>query len=1034
MERATNLLRFVIVSKLYRLPPAALVMPRPSPPRVLIRALSLMTVLGLLALDARPVGAVTELAPEGAAHLNLRDDGSFMLVRYRADGSVLQRYMGFDLITDITLYDSKTFLVAEKDRNTISAITLGGEKIWAIPVHRPRCVRVLRPDRFLVCQEDPAGVAEVDRTGSVSWRITSPLVDASAAVRLPDGNTAVVEEREKHGAVHVLNRQGEILWSGPGLRAPPRGLGFLPTGQLVTSGFESGHVVLFRPYTDRALSFGVAGGSTPTVTPDGGVLTVAREQQLVTAWSALGKPIWWFHTLYPPDRAQALSDGTVLVSVFRTPDRQCLSAAVAAQRGKRPLAPYWRWLGIGVGVALLLALAVQWPVLRGSWSVPAPAARQTKTDAVRALPPLSRRRRLEIGFYVLAAAGMAAAAAAYHHRGFRLGFLRLWPYTAMVAVAGFILAILQYRLPAAPNGWMSRMKRVGPMSTPTLRMWALWVPGLVLLATGLEGVLHQRGEWVLAPWSAGLVLIAAGTIQDYSLPRRVRWPAAVAALLVVGGLSFLRLYRLQDYPRNLHHDMALWSVATFRLLDGESSTMLGHGYAEIPLLGHGWSALCTALGGRSLSGTRLSSVLGSLVAIAAAFFITRRFYGWRSALVAVLLLGTNQGFLHFSRIQAYMDPVPFQALSVLGLLAGLETGRYGWFALSGLAGGYSALTYHAGRITPAIIVLLGGLFLVRYPRVALRRWPGLLVSGVLLLGITGPYAILYLTGRLNPFARSEVFPFLRNGHVDPPLLLQTLARGLPRAIGAFWFFGDTSTQYGGEWPILAPACAALLGMGVVGALLRPQDIRGLWVVLWTFVVLLVGGALTTDPPFWPRLIAAIVPGVIAVAAVAGWLCRGAEVAAGRVGRGAATAALCLWVGLTSSQQLARYRAYCEGIRPGQTRPSRSTEWVQSIMGRDVRRWGSSAMIYIVTANPINDSCAHPTMQYYADAVDVQDARDISQYLPFRDTRAIVCYFPPNTTDSIATVRRFYPQAEEEAFYNNLGRQVFKRLVIRAPHS
>ncbi len=1008
----------------------------PSFPRALTPALSLTALLGLSALHARVVAADTGLPPGGAAatDVRLREGGSHALVRYRADGTILRRYMGLGEIADVTPYDGETVLVAEKDRDTVSAMTLGGRVIWTVPVHRPVCVRVLGPDRFLVCQEDPAGLLEVNRTGNASWSVTTPLVDVSGAARLPDGNTAVVEGRQNHGAVYVLNRQGETVWTGPKLRVHPRGLGLLATGELVTSGFERGQVVFFRPYSDRARSFGVAGADTPTVTPDGGVVTVAGEQQLVTTWNSSGMPVRWFHTLYPPDRAQVLADGTVLVSVFLAPDRQCLSAALAAQRAKRALAPYWRWLGAGVGSAFLLALVIQWPALRARRTARAPAPGRAEDDESPTWTPLSRRRRLEIGLYVLAAAGMAAAAATYHYRGLRTDLLRLGPYAAAVGAAGFFLAMLQYRLPAAPNDWTLRMKRLGPMSAPTRRMWALWVLGLLCLVTGLEGVLHQRGEWVLAPWSAGLALIAAGTIQEDTTPLRVRWPAVAAALMVVGVLSFLRLYRLQDYPRNLHHDMALWSVATFRLLDGESPTMLGHGYAEIPLLGHGWSALWTAIAGRSLAGTRLSSVAGSLVAIGAAFFITRRLYGSRSAVVAALLLGINHGFLHFSRIQAYMDPVPFQALSVLGLVAGFETGRYGWFALAGLTGGYSALTYHAGRITPLIIVLLGGLLLVRYPRAALRRWPGLLVSGVLLLGMIGPYAILYRTGRLNFFSRSIVFPFLQDDHVVPRLLLQTLARGLPRAIGAFWFFGDTSTQFGGEWPILVPACAALLGTAVVAALLRPQDVRGLWVVLWALAVLVAGGALTADPPFWPRLLSAFVPGIIAVAAVAGWLCRGAEVAAGRVGRGTATAAVCLWVGMTSWQQLATYRDYCEGIRPGEKRSSRSTEWVQSIMGRDVQRWGNSAMIYIVARNPINDSCAHPTMRYYADTVDLQDARDISQDLPFRDTRTIVCYFLPEMTDSIAAVRRFYPRAEEKAFYNNLGRQVFKRLVIRAPHS
>ncbi len=999
-----------------------------------MRALVLAAVSGLWLLSAMVRADTGEQRGTPTTDFRLRDGGSDMLMRYRTDGSALARYAGLGQITDIALYDPTTVLVAEQDRNTISAMTLGGNILWTISVHQPRCIRFLGPGRFLVCQDDPAGVLEIDKTGNVSWRVTGPLVDASGAVRLPDGNTAVVEGRGDRSAVHILNRMGEIVWTGTRLLVHPRGLGLLPTGELVTSGFESGQVVFFQPYTDRVRSFAFPNAGAPTVRPGGGVIEVSGERQLVQAWTASGASAWQFTTLYPPNRALELADGTVLVSVSRVPDRQCLSAALAEKRAKRPLAPYWRWLGIGVGSALLLVLLIQSPVLWRNWRMPTAIAARLEGDDPDPAQPLSLLRRRQIGLYALAAAGMGAAAAVYHYRILRSDKLQLWPYAVAVGLAGVFLALLQHRMPVAPNDWTARMGRPVSMRAPSRRMWVLWILGFVLLVIGLDGVLHQRGEWVLVPWSAGLVLIAGGAIEERTPRARARWPAVVAALAVVGALLLLRLYRLQDYPRNLHPDMAQWSVAVFRLLDGDTPTILQHGFAEIPLLGHGWSALWTAIGGRSLAGTRLPSVAGSLVAIAACFFLTRRLYGIWPAVVAALILGTNHGFLHFSRIQAYMDPVPFQVLGVLGLVAGLETGRYGWFALSALAGGYSALGYHAGRITPLIIVFLGGLLLVRYPRTARKRWPGILLWAILLMGVIGPYAILYRTGRLNALGRSDVFPFVHDGRVDPQLLLQTLARGLPRAVGAFWFYGDTSTQYGGGWPILFPACAALLGMAVVAAILRARDVRGLWLALWAFAVLLAGGALTIDPPFWPRLLAAIVPGIIVAAVAVGWLGRAAEVAAGRLGRGIAIAATCLLVGLTSWQQLAAYRDYCEGIRPGQTKPSLSTEWVQSIMGRDIQRWGDRAMIYLVAINPIDNSCMHPTMQFYADAVDLQDARDISQYLPFKDGRTIVCYVLPEKTEDIATVRRFYPQAKGREFYNNLGQRIFTRLVIGAPHS
>jgi hypothetical protein len=279
-----------------------------------------------------------------------------------------------------------------------------------------------------------------------------------------------------------------------------------------------------------------------------------------------------------------------------------------------------------------------------------------------------------------------------------------------------------------------------------------------------------------------------------------------------------------------------------------------------------------------------------------------------------------------------------------------------------------------------------------------------------------------------------MYPWIATGRLESGVLKATLATGLPRVIGTFWSYVDTSTQYGGVHPVFFPPAAALLGMGAVAALLRPRDVRGIWVVVWALVILVAGGALTRDPPFWPRFAAAFVPATVIAAVVLSDLSRGLRAVLGRLGAGVALAATVGFVGMSAWQNIGVYVKYCKGIPANETKATRGTQWVQGIMGRDIQHWGANALVYIVSRSNTEQSCSHPTIVFYAYGVDVHDAREVSQYLPFRDPRMIVCYFLPEMTDDIAAVRRIYPGAREEPFYNNLGTKVFTRVVVAAPHS
>lgn len=968
--------------------------------------------------------------------IRVRSEGRYMLVRYTTDGKELQRFTGFGTITDLAHYDDQTVLVAEQDRGSIAAFDLDGRIAWEIALRQPRCVQALGADRFLVCMDNPATVAEIDRAGKSFWEMQKPLVDAAGAARLPDGNTAIVEGRANHHAVHIVNPAGEFLWSGTEKLAQPLGVSLLPSGELVTSGFDSGLLVVFKPYDGVARLLQVCcHAQKPAVGRDGTIAVASPERQTVAAWSSAGDRLWTFETFYPPYEVELLPDGTVLVAVYRIPDRTCFDRERAKAAAAAPVPEYLQSLGAGVAAGLLLTLLLQWPVLRRRaralrerWRANGMGEPAPQAPAVRVW------RRLELAVYVVGAAALLAYAARLHGDLLTRSIAPTWAYAGLAAGAGVFLALLQQRLPF-PQSWPAHMRDLAPAARPTWRAWVCWLLGIASVAVVFEGVFARRGIWVTGVWSAGLILLAAGAIQD-AAPRdarssgRTRTILAIAgSILAVAALLLIRVYRLEDIPPNLHHDMAQWALQAMRILDGRVPTLFTNGWAQIPMVGYLWSALVIWIGDGSLAATRLASALGGLIAIVAVFFLVRRLYGLLPALLATALLGTDHTFVHFSRIQSYMDPVPFHVLAVLGLFAGMETGRYGWFALAGLAGGFSTLSYHAGRITPLVMALLVGILVLRHPRVLLRRWFGLLVALFTSVAMVGIQAIIYASGRADTYGRADQFAWVGPNGIDYALLQKTIDYALPRVFESFWFFHDASTQYGGSVIFFAPV-AALLAAFIVAAVLRFWDARGLFLVLWGALVLFVGGVLTRDPPFWPRLVIALVPATIAAGVAAAQLCRGAVAAAGRIGAAVAALAALALLFFNGVYQFETYREYAEGRPRGAARPVRATQWVQSLMGRDAQRWGPDTMIYVVAPNPINHSCTHPTTEYYVYGLDSQDARDIREYLPFDRKRTTVLYFLPEMADSIAAVKRAHPDARIKYFYDNLDQHVFTRVVVR----
>ena len=407
---------------------------------------------------------------------------------------------------------------------------------------------------------------------------------------------------------------------------------------------------------------------------------------------------------------------------------------------------------------------------------------------------------------------------------------------------------------------------------------------------------------------------------------RQRFPW-IGALLAFAVVTALRLYRLDDWPPHFHHDCGLFSWYAWRLLAGSYGSILDSGYAGIPLIGHAWTALWAWLVGTgSLAAIRAPGVAASLVAIAAAASIA-----WQLAptplapLVTIIVLGTNLAFMAFSRMTAYMDPVAFQALAVAALLAAER--RALWTIVVGAACAFSTLSYFSGRLTPLVCAGVG-LALVAQRRLSMKR---LIAAGLLAAAFLAPQVWAIFHG-WDWRGRIGVFCFLTEPSPHCPGTWEATGR----VVAAFWKRGDGGTQYGGGSPLFMPVEAGAL---VIAGVLSFVDAGLATLMGWGIGVLFIGAALTVDPPFFPRIVAALVPLSAAIGIVAA-----------RVANRHLLATLAVACGLTLAvgQQLLASVRYCH-----------QPEHFLLTMGHDILALPAQAPIAVASPHPSTLTCDHP---------------------------------------------------------------------------
>jgi 4-amino-4-deoxy-L-arabinose transferase-like glycosyltransferase len=441
--------------------------------------------------------------------------------------------------------------------------------------------------------------------------------------------------------------------------------------------------------------------------------------------------------------------------------------------------------------------------------------------------------------------------------------VRTRPWLSMAGfAAGMLLYIVAERLvPTAPEPDV-------PAAAPVpLGFWWLFCAGTALCVAAGALVFRNAAPGTTQPiWGIGLLLLVAAALWSW-LGRRSRQrlsPRVIAAAIffLILSAAFFAAH-VSTMPPEVHNDEAEVGYDAIHLVLDRSFDVFTIGWYELPMLHAFPAAVGVKLFGINLLGLRIPSVVLGTASVVLIFAVAYRLWGFEAALASGLLLVSARFFVHLSRTGYHYIQTPF--LSVLAVWLFVQA----WYDLSltaavwcGVALGLGIQGYYASRLVPVLLVLTWLLWLPgSEPTLRRARIGRFLVIVVTALATAAPmigffshnWNALWARTRGTSVFGEDAFRHLSFGY-HTNSLAEILRIQAAKAVTLFNLTGDSSLQYGFvSGGLLEPVSAALFVLGLAVICARPLQRRNLMVLLWVLIPVVVGGALTIDTPFYPRI-------------------------------------------------------------------------------------------------------------------------------------------------------------------------------------
>ena len=397
-------------------------------------------------------------------------------------------------------------------------------------------------------------------------------------------------------------------------------------------------------------------------------------------------------------------------------------------------------------------------------------------------------------------------------------------------------------------------------------MFGVTIAVLLVLAADLRYAVAPNETFGLAGilWIAGIGLLLCPALFGshslwgfFSVPSLPRWPTWEIALLVA--LFFLallsRVWNLTNFPDNIYPDEIMTgTVATQSYLSPTTPpppvfSTLWSGI-DLPAVWFWIVAEFLKLGGTSLAMLRLPAALFGAATVVPLYALIRGTWGRSAAIAGSAIMAFSISNVHYSRLALNNIVTPFfWATCFFFLLRALRSRRPSDWSLAGLSAGLSEYFYYGTRLLPFILAVFMVFLLALHWNQARQYARGfLLLAGGYFVGF-GPLLVhfirnpnLYL-GRgaslltWSPHVPISFADFQSGWNTIWPVLSENLLGISTHSSQDIIFYG----------PLLLPAEAALLVLGVALLLWHCRHPAAFLILVSGLGVLLVGGTLVAYP-------------------------------------------------------------------------------------------------------------------------------------------------------------------------------------------
>jgi 4-amino-4-deoxy-L-arabinose transferase-like glycosyltransferase len=484
------------------------------------------------------------------------------------------------------------------------------------------------------------------------------------------------------------------------------------------------------------------------------------------------------------------------------------------------------------------------------------------TDPSAATPSKPRRNWVTLLLKLLAVAAAGSAQAYVAEQP--------WYSVAGFALGAVLFLVAERRAPVPPEP----PQQDAPPAAPGY--WTLFAVGCALcIAAGILVYRSAVPSVTHPPWVLGLLCFGGCTLWSWQRSRRRRRPsrrmlASMVLLVVLAGGFFA--WHVSSIPPEVHGDEGEEGMDAVRLLTEKPFNLFTVGWYWLPHLHVLRQAVGIKVFGVNLLGLRSTSVVVGTIGVLLVFSVGTQLWGFEVGLLAALVLVSARFFIHLSRTGLEYLDTPVLSILVVWLA------WWTWYELRldavmvcGLALGLGVQSYYASRLVPVLLTVTWLLWLVRSDRrLRLARFNRLVLIAVVALVTAAPMIGYFFRHPSDLWMRTlETSALSQSGinHLSYGYgtrnLRHILLIQLQHAVTLFNYQSDSSLQYGYRpGGLFEPVTAILFVLGFAGVCAHPLRRRNLLLLLWIAVPVIVGGALTIDTPFYPRI-----SGVLAFAAL-----------------------------------------------------------------------------------------------------------------------------------------------------------------------